>query len=159
MKFEQLGVAALLWSLGSSFAMANTPGSGLPAIDTTVLDNTRLFFNEAQRQLAGVGNDHGINTGASNGEGDNKGGAKNHTNSSARKPPSIRPESDSVLSYTGIVQSVRGTQLLINGVPWRPWQQAVVSARVQIDTQLLEIDLENGKQYQLLPGESVKVKP
>ena len=141
----------LLWQLGHLAVYANTLGLGSAPIDTQALDNKRLFFNENQRQIGGVGDVKNERV-AQSIESDGINGA-------AGNARLVDFGSDKLLHYTGIVHSARGVQLLLNGYPWTPGQLAIVSARLQPDTQFIEIETTNGAIHRLLPGDTVEVKP
>ena len=141
----------LLWQLVTSAVWANTLSLSPASIDTGVLDNKRLFFNEAQRQGGQVVADR-QNLAKQSNKFENTSGHASHSSIT-------RPESDAVLQYTGVVHSERGVQILLNGVPWQPGQLAIVSARLQADTQLVEIEMDNGVQYRLMPGDAIELRP
>jgi len=135
---------ALWFGLWSAAALANSGGSD--QIDPNALENSRLFYEVAQRQTkleaTAVTNDARANR--------KKTAHKNIVNN--------KPAAHNALTYNGAIQSDRGVQLLFNGLPWQPGQLAITSARLQIDTLLVEIKTERGVRYQLLPGESVELK-
>lgn len=148
---KMLIVAGLLWQLVNSTVSVNTPSAGPASIDIGVLDNKRLFFNEAQRRGGHVGAD-----------GQNMAKQSNKIEiayDNANHSSVTRPESDEVLRYSGVVHSERGVLLLLNGIPWQPGQLGVVSARLQADTLLVEIEMDNGAQYRLMPGDSIEIRP
>ena len=134
--------------VGFSVAHANSPGSGPTPIDVLVLDNKRLFFSEGQRQAG--------NAGYKPIKQSTKSVDINH---SARSTEATELISDEVLHYTGVVHSARGVQLLLNGYPWKPGQLEIVSARLDPQTQQIEIETSLGVLHRLLPGETVEVKP
>ncbi|MEE9336192.1 MAG: hypothetical protein V3U65_19055 [Granulosicoccaceae bacterium] len=142
---------ALLWQLGFLVAYANTLDSNSTAIDTEALDNKRLFFNEIQRQVDGIGN---IKKKPVTPKKDSDG-----IDGSANQASPTERGSTDMLHYTGVVYSVRGVQLLLNGYPWVPGQLDIVSARLQPDTQLVEIKTANGVLHRLLPGDRVELSP
>ena len=148
---KMLIAAGLLWQLVNSTVSVNTPSAGPASIDIGVLDNKRLFFNEAQRQVGHVGVDN-QNVAKQSNKYENTYGNGSHLSIT-------QLVSDVLLRYTGVVHSERGVQLLLNGFPWQPGQLAIVSARLQADTQLVEIEMDNGAQYRLMPGDSIEIRP
>ncbi len=136
----------MVWYLVLSLAHANQADSA--SIDAQALQNKRLFFSEDQRQahikrktLREQSTKSAVNKG------------------SARGASPTELGSDDMLHYTGIVYSDRGVQLLLNGYPWLPGQLGVISARLQPETQQIEIKTTNGNQHLLLPGETVEIQP
>ena len=143
-----LRALVLMWPVWILAAYANTPDSGPIPIDAQALNNKRLFFSEVQRQVGGAGKTLAT--------------PSKQTKSINRSVSSANPaelRSDEVLHYTGFVHSARGVQLLLNGYPWKPGQLDVVSARMEPETQQIELETTGGALYRLLPGESVEVKP
>jgi len=140
---------ALWFGLWSVTALANSGSTA--QIDPDALDNTRLFYDARQRQTtlkaAAVSNVTHVAT------------------RNKRKPPSRKMSAETKLStqntltYNGAIHSERGVQLLFNGLPWQPGQLSIASARLQIDTLLVEIKTKQGVWHQLLPGERVELKP
>lgn len=152
MKFQLTII--LLWQLGHSAVYANTSGVGPAPIDTQALNNKRLFFSQDQRQNGDLSD---VSAGKKElvAQSIDSGGL----NSAAGNSRSVPLELDKPLHYTGIVRSARGVQLLLNGYPWTPGQLAIVSARLQPDTQIIEIETTNGVIHRLLPGDTIEVKP
>ena len=148
---RSLILIALLWWLGCSIAYANTLDSNSTPIDTQALDNKRLFFSEMQRKVRDADD---VKKTLVTQKKENGG-----VDRSANHASSTELGSDDVLHYTGVVHSARGVQLLLNGYPWAPGQLDIVSARLQPDTQHVEIKTVNGVLHRLLPGDKVELKP
>jgi len=142
------------YSIGNAYSNdASAPtidsnDASAPTIDTHALKNKRLFFDAGQR---GLGQDTKNSDQPSTSR-----GSKKYSKANAKVAPLI---SDSVVRYTGVVYSDRGVQILLNGYPWQRGQLKVMAARFQVQTQQIEIETESGMRYQLMPGDTVEIKP
>lgn len=150
MKLKLLVTIILLCQLENLAVYADTLGLGPSPIDTQALDNKRLFFSENQRQVGDRGVDKKELT-AQLIESDDP-------DTYAANTGLVDLESNRLLHYTGSVHSERGVQLLLNGYPWLPGQLAIISARLQPDTQVIEIKTTGGAVYRLSPGDTVELK-
>jgi len=149
MKSRFLASGILLISF--NLMIVSTVRAEVPAPQADLISIQRLFFTEAQRNSAYQPEvDRSVD----------KEGTKRTTSMSAfeQGPGSANKRTNkAVFRYTGLVQSTRGIQLILNGVLWRPGLHGVVRARVQQGSDRLEIELQNGKRYRLILGETLEL--
>jgi hypothetical protein len=131
----------------SSFADSAAVQSSI--IDADILKARRLFYSDTHRN---DDSDHSTGLVADQEaiEADAMSSAGPHT------PLVIKT---ATLQFTGLVRSERGLQILLNGIPWRAGDSNVISARLKLGSDLLEVTLRSGKRHRLSPGESIEVVP
>ncbi len=151
LKPKPLVAIFLLCQLGYSELYSDTSGLSSVLIDTQALDDKRLFFSENQR--------HASDKTVVKKELATQSRRSDSLDASASNAELADHESNKLLHYSGSVRSKRSVQLLLNGYPWVPGQLAIVSARLQPDTQIIEIKTTSGEVIRLSLGETVELKP
>ncbi len=138
----------LLVSMDAQFSIAYASDLPSSVINAGALNQKRLFFAETQRRVgterASVPLSAHVVT-------------KSVLADSKKADQASREIRDSTLHYTGVIRSTRGLQVLLNGLPWRSGDFDVVSARLQLGSDLLEVTLLSGKRYRLKPGETIEL--